>query len=151
MLIDEIASLTSYIGDRQLKERARIALGALLSKGRGPGFCVIGCVQDPRKEVIELRNLFTTRIGLRLDSPAEVRMVLGDQAHDRGARCEEIPESTPGIGYLVEDGRAAVTRVRADHVTDAEIGWLAAMYPAPDREPVPDLDAQPGGLRKRAA
>lgn len=151
VLIDEIASLTSYIVDRNLKERARVALGTLLSKGRAPGYCVVGCVQDPRKEVLELRNLFTTRIALRLDSASEVAMVLGEQAHDRGARCEEIPEETPGIGYQVEDGRAAVTRVRSDNVSDAELGWLAAMYPAPHHEPVPELVTPPKQERKKAA
>ena len=151
IVIDEIASLTSYIVDRQLKERARVALGTLLSKGRAPGFCVIGCVQDPRKEVLELRNLFPTRVGLRLDSATEVGMVLGEQAHDRGARCEEISEDTPGVGYLVEDGRAAVTRVRADYVTDAELGWLAAMYPAPEHEPVPELVTAPKQDRTKKA
>lgn len=139
ILIDEIASLTAYIANRELKERAKVALGTLLSKGRAPGFSVVGAVQDPRKEVLELRNLFPTRIGLRLDSASEVGMVLGDVAHDRGAYCEEIPEETPGIGYLVEDGRAAVTRVRGDYVSDAELGWLATMYPSPTREPVPEL------------
>ena len=58
---------------------------------------MFGALQDPRKEVINLRNLFPTRIALRLDESEQVDMVLGDGARDRGARCDEI-SSTPQIG-----------------------------------------------------
>jgi len=140
VIVDEIASLTSYIVDRALKERARVALGTLLSKGRAPGFSVVGLVQDPRKEVLELRNLFTVRVGLRLDSPNEVAMVLGDTAHDRGARCEEIDLGTPGMAYVVDDeDRREPIKVRADFHGDPEMRWLAAEYASPTQEDVPEL------------
>ena len=140
VIVDEIASLTSYIVDRALKERARVALGTLLSKGRAPGFSVVGLVQDPRKEVLELRNLFTVKVGLRLDSPNEVAMVLGDTAHDRGARCEDIDLDTPGVAYVVDDeDRHEPTKVRADFHDDAGMRWLANQHASPTHEDVPDL------------
>ncbi|HTY31651.1 hypothetical protein [Mycobacterium sp.] len=55
-------------------------------------------------------------------------MVLGQGARDRGARCDEIPDSLPGIGYVAEDGSAEMIRVRAFEVTNADIDWLAATY-----------------------
>jgi S-DNA-T family DNA segregation ATPase FtsK/SpoIIIE len=55
-------------------------------------------------------------------------MVLGDGARKRGARCDEISETAPGVGYVVEDGSQTVTRVRAAYLTDNDIRTLAATY-----------------------
>jgi len=152
IIADEIASLTSYIVDRALKERARVALGTLLSKGRAPGFSVIGLVQDPRKEVLELRNLFTVRVGLRLDSPNEVAMVLGDAAHDRGARCEDIDLATPGMAYVVDDeDRREPIKVRADFHDDPEMRWLATEYASPTHEDVPELPVKQREAKRKDA
>jgi hypothetical protein len=56
VLVDEIATITAYIQDRDLKRRIAGALGGLLSQGRAPGFVVIGAVQDPRKEIVPMRG-----------------------------------------------------------------------------------------------
>lgn len=151
VLVDEIASLTAYIGDKALRERAKQALGRLLTKGRAVGVSVVGCVQDPRKDVLEVRNLFTTRIGLRLAEKTEVPMVLGDGARDRGALCDRIPMTTPGVGYLVEDGSTVVTKVRAAWVDDAQLCWLADTYPCPTLEVLPEVidTDQPKRPRRR--
>jgi S-DNA-T family DNA segregation ATPase FtsK/SpoIIIE len=128
IVLDELASLTAYIGDSKLRNRSEAALGRLLTKGRAPGMCVIGALQDPRKEIVKYRELFPTRIALRLIEAGQVDMVLGDGAHARGAHCEQIPEASPGVGYVTEDGKAAVTRVRAAYVTDDDIRHLAHIY-----------------------
>ena len=133
VVIDEVASITAYMTDRKLKERARQALGTLLTTGRAPGVSVIGCVQDPRKEVIDLRNLFPLRLALRLTEKTEVAMVLRDGARDRGARADRIPMSTPGVGYLVEDGDNTIIRVRAGYVTDEQLRGVARLFPAPTK------------------
>jgi S-DNA-T family DNA segregation ATPase FtsK/SpoIIIE len=133
VVIDEVASITAYMADRKLKERARQALGTLLTTGRAPGVSVIGCVQDPRKEVIDLRNLFPLRLALRLTEKTEVAMVLRDGARDRGARADRIPMSTPGVGYLVEDGDNTITRVRAGYVTDEQLRWVAHRFSTPTK------------------
>lgn len=152
VIVDEIASLTSYIVDRALKERARVALGTLLSKGRAPGFSVVGLVQDPRKEVLELRNLFTVRVGLRLDSKTEVGMVLGDSAHDRGARCEDIDLATPGVAYVVDDeDRREPIKVRADFHDDPAMRWLATEHASPTHEEVPELATKQRETKRKEA
>jgi len=46
----------------------------------------------------------------------------------QGARCEEIPDTTPGVGYMLTEGNSAIQRVRAFHVTDADIAWLATHF-----------------------
>lgn len=126
VVIDELASVTAFIPDSKLKLRAEAALGRLLTKGRAPGYCVIGAVQDPRKEVVKYRDLFPTRVGLRLVEPAQVDLALGDGARKRGARCDLIPDTSPGVGYLIADGSTTVTRVRAAYLEDDTIRQLAA-------------------------
>ena len=49
-------------------------------------------------------------------------------ARDRGARCDQIPESLPGVGYVGIDGIAEPVRVRFSHITDAHIARLVARY-----------------------
>ncbi|HEX5535029.1 MAG TPA: FtsK/SpoIIIE domain-containing protein [Actinomycetales bacterium] len=128
VVVDEIASLTAYVVDRDAKRRIAAALSLLLSQGRAVGVTVIGAVQDPRKEILTVRDLFPTRIALRLSEPDHVGLVLGQGARDRGARCDQIPENLPGIGYVGIDGRAEPVRIRFAHVTDEHIARLCHHY-----------------------
>jgi S-DNA-T family DNA segregation ATPase FtsK/SpoIIIE len=128
VVVDELASLTAYVTDREAKKRIQSALSLLLSQGRAVGVTVVGAVQDPRKDVLSFRDLFPTRIALRVSEPEQVALVLGQGARDRGALCDRIPESLPGIGYVGIDGIAEPVRVRFTHVTDAHIADLAATY-----------------------
>jgi S-DNA-T family DNA segregation ATPase FtsK/SpoIIIE len=132
VLIDEIANLTAYLTDRKVKDRINRALGLLLTQGRANAVCVVGALQDPRREVMTLRSLFPDKVGLRLDGPTEVDMVLGDSAREQGAYCDRIPASLPGVGYVRVDGVREPTRVRAGHVTDEDIAAMVRDY-APSR------------------
>jgi S-DNA-T family DNA segregation ATPase FtsK/SpoIIIE len=129
VLIDELAFLTAYQPDRDLRKRAEAAIATLTSQGRSVGVCVVGALQDPRKDVINLRNLFPTRIALRLDESDQVDMVLGDGARDRGALADQIspiPETGAGVGYVRLEGSPDPVRVRAAYVTDDDIREMAA-------------------------
>jgi S-DNA-T family DNA segregation ATPase FtsK/SpoIIIE len=145
VVIDELASLTSFIADNRLRQRGEAALGRLLTKGRAPGMCVVGAIQDPRKDVLKYRDLFPTRIALRLVEASAVDLVLGDGARRRGARCDHISETAPGVGYVIEDGTAAVARVRAAYLTDDDVRRLAITY-RPGTTPAPVLVGLPGGI-----
>jgi SP family galactose:H+ symporter-like MFS transporter len=54
--------------------------------------------------------------------------VLGTAARDAGAVCDQIPTATPGVAYVCQDGSAEPMRVRAFHVTDEDIDYLAANF-----------------------
>jgi hypothetical protein len=60
--------------------------------------------QDPRKEVIPIRNVFPDRIAMRLDEPEQVNIVLGDGARDRGAAAADLifndPATGAGVAYV---------------------------------------------------
>jgi DNA segregation ATPase FtsK/SpoIIIE, S-DNA-T family len=130
VVIDEMAFLTAYT-DKATKARVAQALQLLLSQGRAVGYSVIACLQDPRKDVLPFRDLFTYRIALRLTEDAHVDMVLGDGALERGAACHLIPASLPGVGFVHVDGAAEPVRVRFTWITDDDITGMAARWPAP--------------------
>jgi S-DNA-T family DNA segregation ATPase FtsK/SpoIIIE len=124
LVVDELAALTAYITDRKVRDRIRESLGLLLSQGRAVGVHVIAALQDPRKDVLPFRDLFPTRIGLRMTEPEQADMVLGDGARDRGAVCDRIPETSPGVGFVVLDGLREPVRVRFSYLTDDDIRQL---------------------------
>jgi S-DNA-T family DNA segregation ATPase FtsK/SpoIIIE len=121
VVIDELAALTGWVADRAVKKRIETSLGLLLSQGRAVGVVVVGAVQDPRKDVIPMRDLFPTRIALRLNEAEQVGLVLGPGARNRGAHADLIPDTLAGVGYVAVDGIAEPRRVRFAHVTDAQI------------------------------
>ena len=128
LIVDEIASLTAYIGDRKIRAEVEQLLGLLLSQGRAVGVSVIAAVQDPSKDVLPIRQLFSIRVGLRMTESTQTTMVLGAAAREAGAVCDQIPTSTPGVGYVCEDGDAEPVRVRAFHVTDPDIDYLTTHF-----------------------
>ena len=128
VIIDELANLTAYQPDVKLRKRVNDAVSLLLTQGRAVGVCVICALQDPRKDVVWFRNLFPGKIGLRLDEPEQVEMVLGEGARRRGARCDQIPESLPGVGFVKVDGLREPIRVRASWVTDQDIDDMVRTF-----------------------
>ena len=85
VIVDELSTLTAYEPDTKLRNRATAAISALLARAGRPRVVVLAAAQDPRKEVVSFRSLFPTKIALRLDTPSQVDMVLGDGMHAMGA------------------------------------------------------------------
>ena len=144
VLVDEIAFLTAYQADRKLKDRILAALATLTTQGRAVGYCVVAALQDPRKEVLNIRNLFPDKLALRLDEPAQVDMVLGDGARDRGAFCDEIspdPATGAGVAYVRLEAAPDPVRVRAAFVCDDDIGDMTTTYTAEVLAEAPALTA----------
>jgi S-DNA-T family DNA segregation ATPase FtsK/SpoIIIE len=131
LVVDELAAVTAYLPDRDLKRRAETALQLLLSQGRACGVLVIAEVQDPGKDVVTFRDLFPLRIGLRLVEDVQIDMALGRGARHRGAECDRIPASLPGVGYVLPDGAPEALRVRAAWVDDGDLAEMCARWPAP--------------------
>lgn len=128
VLVDELSTLTAYEPDSKLRTRAIAALSALLARGRAAAVVVVACAQDPRKEVVSFRSLFPTRVALRLDTPSQVDMVLGDGMHSMGAAADQIGATEAGVGYVASDGDREPVRVRSSYVSDDEIRCLVDRY-----------------------
>ena len=150
VMIDELAALTAYQPERDLQRRAEMAINLLCSQGRAVGFVVFACLQDPRKEVIPSRGLFTQMIGLRLKDATETAMVLGDLALASGAHCHRIDRAAPGTGYVVPDHGGHPVRVRAGFASDAAIRFVAKEFPTPMSEEVPPLRPAESSTRARS-
>ena len=141
-MIDELAMLTAY-GDRSSVREALRLLAEVLTQGRAADHGVAGYVQEPTKDVVDVRELFDTRICLGVTAAVHVDMALGDGARDRGALADEIPgdPAHAGIGFVIDTGSRLPVRFRAGWVTDTDIDDLAtrcAPRPATDAgEPRP--------------
>lgn len=147
LLIDELAVLTGY-ASRDVVNEASTLLKRILTQGRALGVIVVAFVQDPRKETVGMRELFTQTIALRLASTSETRMVLGDGYGDV-APAHRIDRTMPGAGFVVSDD-GSVERVRADFWSDDFIAMVAEQYPAavevnvddvPERDLLAPVDA----------
>jgi S-DNA-T family DNA segregation ATPase FtsK/SpoIIIE len=130
LLVDELADVIAYQPDNALRKRANLAVQSILSQSRAPGVCVIGQLQDPRKDIIDFRHLFPVKIAMRLDEPPQVDMVLGNGVRERGAAAHEISEDTPRVAWAKIDGRRDPDRARAFHSTDADLDELCAYITA---------------------
>ena len=138
LMIDELAMLTAY-GDRSSVRDALRLLAEVLTQGRAADHGVAGYVQEPTKDVVDVRELFDTRICLGVTAASHVDMALGDGARDRGALADEIPGDPEhaGIGFVIDTGSRLPVRFRAGWVTDADIDDLAARC-APHPQTGPD-------------
>ncbi len=144
VVVDEVAFLTAYQADRKLKDRT---LAALTTQGRAAGYCVVAALQDPRKEVLGIRNLFPDKIALRLDEPSQADLVLGDGARDRGALCDQIsadPATGAGVAYVRLETSPDPVRVRAAFVSDDDIRAMVTTLNSPVTDALPALALAPG-------
>lgn len=151
LVIDELAALTAY-ADVMIRREAERLLSEILTQGRALGVVVVACVQDPRKDVVPVRGLFTQTVALRLRSIEETVMVLGEGAAT-AAPAHLISPRDPGTAWIVDD-TGAVDRVRADFWPDQVITAVARTHPAavvtelPAERPEEVLDhVERGGLR----
>lgn len=139
LVIDELAALTAY-SDIAIRREAERLLSELLTQGRALGVVVVACVQDPRKDVVPMRGLFTQTVALRLRSIEETVMVLGDGPAVIAA-AHRISPLAPGTAWIVDD-TGAVDRVRADYWPDELIRSTAQRHPTSVHfEPPPPADA----------
>ncbi|SDY44456.1 DNA segregation ATPase FtsK/SpoIIIE, S-DNA-T family [Micromonospora pattaloongensis] len=138
IVIDELAALIAFLADSDIRVRITQALGLLLSQGAGLGVLVVAATQDPRKEVVTVRDYFPTRIALGLTERGHVDMLMGDGARDRGALADQIPLSAKGVAYVLLDGQPEPARVRFSYIADDVIRDMAATFAAP-----PDIQPEP--------
>ncbi|QUQ70438.1 DNA segregation ATPase FtsK/SpoIIIE [Kutzneria sp. CA-103260] len=125
LLVDEMAALTGF-AEMALAREFRRLFNIVGTQGRATGHSMLGYVQEPTKDNVAMRDLFTVRVCLRVTSAGHVDMTLGDGARQRGALADEIPNdvSTAGIGYVIRQRSRVPMRVRAAYVNDTEIDEL---------------------------
>ncbi|MEJ2854881.1 MULTISPECIES: cell division protein FtsK [unclassified Saccharothrix] len=131
LMIDELGMMTAYGPSSEVRGVLKL-LAEIMTQGRAAGFGVCGYVQEPTKDTVPIRELFTARVCLSVTSQNQVDMVLGDGMRLRGALADEIPldPAHAGIGFVVEQGSRNPLRVRASFQTDQDIRDLVAFVTA---------------------
>jgi DNA segregation ATPase FtsK/SpoIIIE, S-DNA-T family len=149
VIIDEMAYLSVYMPDKKLRERADKAIKTILTQGRAPGYALVGAIQDPRKEVVNYRDLFPLRIAGGLNEKNIVDLVLGDGAYAAGALCDQIPigQAGAGVAYVLDAEHSMKPRlVRAPWCSDEIIQRVLASVPRRAVDASRDVkDEQPAG------
>jgi DNA segregation ATPase FtsK/SpoIIIE, S-DNA-T family len=133
LVVDELAMLTAY-GDRSTVRDALRLLAEVMTQGRAADHTVWAFVQEPSKDVVDVRDLFNLRLCLGVNAASHVDMALGDGARDRGALADEIPGDPQhaGIGFAINTGTRMPVRFRAGLVEDHEItDWARYCAPGP--------------------
>ncbi|GAB3291829.1 hypothetical protein [Parasphingorhabdus pacifica] len=125
LMIDELAMMTA-LGDSRTTRQAIKLMAEIMTQGRDPGFALAAYVQEPTKDIVPVRDLFTRRICLRTTAENHPDMVLGDGMRIKGALTDEIPadEEHAGIGFRVDQHSRRPTRVRAGFTSDDDIAEL---------------------------
>lgn len=125
LIVDELAMATALAG-RSATNQLNKMLAEIMTQNRSTGFPVWAYVQEPTKDIVPIRGLFTRWVCLATTQASYVDMTLGDGMRDKGARADEIPldEAHAGIGFRVAQRSRTPVRIRAGHTTDADIDEL---------------------------
>jgi hypothetical protein len=123
--------LLKLLPDRAQRQEAEHLLTTILVLGRAVGICVIGALQDPRKEVLDSRDLWPTKVALRLTKDM-TDLVLG-LAWEAGARCDQITPDYAGAAFVLDEAAPTAPQLVRDWwMSDMTIkdsnGIFAAMY-----------------------
>lgn len=147
-VIDECAKLfvplSKAKADKDVADENKAKVTLLVNQGRAVGITMLMLLQNPRKEVVDMRDEIPDRVALRLLSAGYTDMMFWQGAAASGIRCDRILRDQQGRGFAWNDDRRAVIAVRAAYVSDAEIADLVAGYaPGPRGEDL--LDALEAG------
>ena len=82
---------------------------------------VFACLQDPRKEVIPSRGLFTQMVGLRLKDLPRRRWCSARSQSSAARIATGSPATVPGTGYVIPEDGGHPIRVRAGFASDGAI------------------------------
>ena len=134
VMIDEAAMLT-YAADSTKEEKSVDKnLRAILTRGRAASISVVAALQDPRKEALRSRDLFTSRIIMEVSGKSDSLMVLDRDEWEEGIQPEKL-NGMPGSAYAITvverpemPTKRDRKRVRAFWVDDATLNGLP---PAP--------------------
>jgi S-DNA-T family DNA segregation ATPase FtsK/SpoIIIE len=126
LMVDELGAVLAYASDRMRMARNKQGMALVGTQGRATGHLMYGAVQEPTKDTVPVRDLFTLRVCLRVTAAIHPEMVLGEGARMRGALADEIPNvpETAGIGFKVAERTRTPVRVRAAYATDEDLKAL---------------------------
>lgn len=128
LIIDEAAHLIYQAPDTKTRAEVDLLVKRILSTGRAAGYVVLAALQDPIKEALASRDLYTQTLALKFRTRDDAVLALGQSAYEAGARCEQIPSATPGAGYAIDGETGEVVQFRAFWVSDSDLKEMTRIY-----------------------
>jgi len=126
LIFDEFASLVYSAPSSKEKAAVEADIKSITSRGRAAAIVIQAYAQDPRADSLLARPLFTNVVALRFRTADDTKLAIGPAAYDAGAKCELIRQSTPGVGYVMDEESGTVQRVRAFWVSDEVLAEASA-------------------------
>jgi S-DNA-T family DNA segregation ATPase FtsK/SpoIIIE len=127
--IDELAALSAWVTDYKLRRRIADAMSLLLSQDRSCCIALLGMLQDPSKETLPQRGLYQNVIAGRIPGSLVGGVFKDKDAYLKGAKCPDIPRSTPGVFYAEAERRPGYPRIRFRYREDEEIQMWEPVAP----------------------
>lgn len=154
LIIDELAELLRQAPDVVSE------LMTLMQVSRAMGIRIIAATQSPSEQAFggkgtDTRQQFGTRIGLPVNEPTPINMIMGTGAYGKGWRLDEL--DLPGKTMVSSERYVEPNEGRCYWITEQEIhatslhfapddaGSAAAAAPPPEPDPDPDPPTPPGG------
>lgn len=102
LIIDEIATILRE-GLGEIRGQMKADLEEILRQGRKFGYMVVGAVQNPLKDQVQVRDLFTYFTMFKAANRTAVDLIFGTGAWENGTKAPEIPRHLPGVCYTGND------------------------------------------------
>jgi DNA segregation ATPase FtsK/SpoIIIE, S-DNA-T family len=116
-LTDEIATILRDGLESDIRRGMKSDMEENLRQGRKFGYMEVGAVQNPLKDQVSIRDLFTYFTMFKAASRTVVDLIFGTGAWEMGTKAPEIPRHLPGVCYTGNDFEApdeAVSNVSKD-------------------------------------
>lgn len=126
IILDEILDLLTF-AEVDIRREANRVLSRILTKGRAAAVVVVACTQMVTKDALAQRDLFSTKIALRLKTGYETSVVLGDGMEKLGP-AHRISILEPGGAYVVDEETGLPVKVRADYWSDDLISEVNQVF-----------------------
>jgi DNA segregation ATPase FtsK/SpoIIIE, S-DNA-T family len=127
MAIDEIAYYSATVGTKPQQNEFSACNRDVVARGRAPGIIPVEATQRPSADIMptSLRDLFGYRWAFRSSTDASSDTILGHGTANNGYTATDIPDDSPGVGWLRAEGTRLPRRVKSAYLSTDDIITLA--------------------------
>jgi DNA segregation ATPase FtsK/SpoIIIE, S-DNA-T family len=125
--VDEIAYYSATTGTKAQQAEFSACNRDVVARGRAPGIIPVEATQRPSADIMptSLRDLFGYRWAFRCSTDASSDTILGHGTANTGYTATDIPDDSPGVGWLRAEGNRLPRRVKSAYLTTDDIIALA--------------------------
>ena len=126
--VDEIAYYSATVGSKAQQNEFSACNRDVVARGRAPGIIPVEATQRPSADIMptSLRDLFGYRWAFRCSTDASSDTILGHGTANSGYTATDIPDDSPGVGWLRAEGTRLPRRVKSAYLSTEDIIILAA-------------------------